>query len=415
MDCIALHLLDYIESGYSIAEALDEFLDERRHPWWLTHALPSHHGPLAGWGHPIMGHLYVHGHGADPEDFADFADFGGEFDGGDGGGDGGMGESFVFEAKKKPKIITKTTGTLSIGANYKAIKGQTGGGDRRSAKRVRRRGSTVNIGATAKSAKGQNKRVSSGFGVGKKGILTAVMHFAPHGYGGVPDYCRHSSPGCRKNCIFHSGRMGLSQGKAQVERTKRFAANPKQYVDELTADIGKLKNFSHKKGYALAVRLNGTSDLDWERIVGTNGTTPIEDHEDVMFYDYTKDHDRVHANLSGEHPANYHLTYSLKADEPESFEHADRIMKRGGNVAVPFDVDSGADLPKTWRGRKVLDGDDSDHRFHDPMGGHWIGLPVKVAKTPLSARSSASGGYVRNADHNNPEDQFVVRDFAQNP
>jgi len=58
-------------------------------------------------------------------------------------------------------------------------------------------------------------------------------------------------------------------------------------------------------------------------------------------------------------PSNYHLTFSRKEDN-ESL--CDSIIASGGNLAVVF-RDS---LPKIWKGKKVVDGDDTDLRFLDP-------------------------------------------------
>jgi len=80
---------------------------------------------------------------------------------------------------------------------------------------------------------------------------------------------------------------------------------------------------------------------------------------DVQFYDYTPDPVRMSEFLAGELPSNYHLTFSRKEDNQSI---CDSIMASGGNVAAVF-RDS---LPKIWKGKKVVDGDDTDLRFLDP-------------------------------------------------
>ena len=60
-------------------------------------------------------------------------------------------------------------------------------------------------------------------------------------------------------------------------------------------------------------------------------------------------------------PSNYHLTFSRS-------EHNDKLCKlvlaMGGNVAVVFRNQ----LPKTWQGYEVINGDENDLRFLDKQG-----------------------------------------------
>jgi len=62
--------------------------------------------------------------------------------------------------------------------------------------------------------------------------------------------------------------------------------------------------------------------------------------------------------LKGELPENYHLTFSRKEDNDGFVEN---VLGQGGNVAVVF-ADS---LPKTWKGKAVVNGDETDLRFLD--------------------------------------------------
>ena len=57
-------------------------------------------------------------------------------------------------------------------------------------------------------------------------------------------------------------------------------------------------------------------------------------------------------------PSNYHLTFS-RSESNENL--AKMILEIGGNVACVFRNE----LPKTWQGKKVIDGDKSDLRFLD--------------------------------------------------
>jgi hypothetical protein len=74
--------------------------------------------------------------------------------------------------------------------------------------------------------------------------------------------------------------------------------------------------------------------------------------------------------INGEMPKNYHLTFSLSEDNEED---ALKVLDIGGNVAVVFRDQ----IPATWRGREVINGDENDLRFLDKQGGYVVGLIEK--------------------------------------
>src|SRR5262249_14983912 len=88
-----------------------------------------------------------------------------------------------------------------------------------------------------------------------------------------------------------------------------------------------------REGLTPVVRLNGTSDLPWERISGYSGRSLMARFPSVQFYDYTKNPHRMRAFLAGELPANYHLTFSRSECNTAD---ALNMLARGGNVAVVF-------------------------------------------------------------------------------
>jgi hypothetical protein len=98
--------------------------------------------------------------------------------------------------------------------------------------------------------------------------------------------------------------------QARIAKTLRFLDDPKAFVDELSHDVARLERKAARKAAHPAVRLNGTSDLPWERLRGTDGRTLLERHATVQFYDYTKSPARMAAYAAGRLPANYHLTFS---------------------------------------------------------------------------------------------------------
>jgi len=121
-------------------------------------------------------------------------------------------------------------------------------------------------------------------------------------------------------------------------------------------------------------RLNGTSDLSWEKYeVVRNGevfTNIFAAFPDVQFYDYTKVIGRKVAGIS-----NYHLTFSM-ADG--NYLDCKRAVEEGLNIAVVFGIKKGTAMPKKFfnSNMAVFNGDDSDLRFLDPKNS-IIGLYAK--------------------------------------
>jgi len=211
--------------------------------------------------------------------------------------------------------------------------------------------------ANAKTPKGESR-----------GVLTGILYLVPSDGSGRGNLCPFASAGCRVACLYTAGRGRMAPIAAGRKRkTDLFFDDAVAFVDMLAADIARLVKRAERKGMSPAVRLNGTSDVPWERMRGTDGQTLIERFPGVQFYDYTKRPNRV--NL----PSNYHLTFSRS----ECNDAQCRIeLSRGRNVAVVFDTPKGMALPLTWHGFRVIDGDESDLRFLDPAGV-VVGLRAK--------------------------------------
>ena len=126
-----------------------------------------------------------------------------------------------------------------------------------------------------------------------------------------------------------------------------------QLVKEITNAI----KLAIKKSQTPCFRLNLTSDLAWES-QKFNGVKLMEIFPDVQFYDYTKSFKRMEKYLNGKFPKNYHLTFSRSESNAEETK---KVLRLGGNVACVFRNE----LPKTWQGYEVINGDETDLRFLD--------------------------------------------------
>ena len=192
----------------------------------------------------------------------------------------------------------------------------------------------------------------------KFGYITGISYLAPSDESGVANTCADATSGCRAACLFTAGRGAMSNVKsARVNKTLAFFRNKNVWMKQLAVEVSKLVKKAAKENKVPCVRLNGTSDLPWER-VKIDDKNIMEHFPSVRFYDYTKSFARIMDFLAGNLPPNYHLTFSRSETNDVQVE---TVLKAGGNVAVVFR----GELPETYKGVKVINGDESDLRFID--------------------------------------------------
>lgn len=190
-----------------------------------------------------------------------------------------------------------------------------------------------------------------------QGYLTGILYLVPSDGSGLGNLCPNASAGCRAACLYTAGRgimKPIQDGR--LRKTRLFFEGSARFVDMLADDVARLVRRAAKRDMRPAVRLNGTSDIPWERMRGSDGRTLMERFPDVQFYDYTKRPNRAAVW------SNYHLTFSRSECNDAQ---AMRELDSGRNVAVVFDTPKGKPLPLFWRGYRVVDGDVSDLRFLD--------------------------------------------------
>jgi hypothetical protein len=209
----------------------------------------------------------------------------------------------------------------------------------------------------------------------KKGYITYILHLAPADVAGVGNMCPKATPGCKWACLNLSGHGGMinkdtgtnAVQEARKRKTRWFAQDKAGFIAQLKLDIAKAVKQAERKGMIPVFRLNGTSDLSWEKY------DVIQSFPNVQFYDYTKIPNRKVGHLP-----NYHLTFS-QADGNDA--DVAKAMANDMNVAVVFRKT----LPQEYKGRIVVDGDDSDLRFLDAENV-IVGLKAKG-----KARKDTSG------------------------
>lgn len=186
---------------------------------------------------------------------------------------------------------------------------------------------------------------------------------------------------CAQICIDTTGRMPMVRA-AREYRSNLFYDNRAEFGAKLIAETQDNIRRNDKKGLRTAQRLNGTTDYAWEHI-RFDGQSMPERFQDVQFYDYTKSVKRARQHASGKMPSNYHLTFSRSELTPNHI--VAELSDSGQNVAVVFD-----EIPDTWLGLPVINGDEHDLRFLDGVGV-IVGLKAKGPK----AKKDTTGFVVR--------------------
>jgi hypothetical protein len=161
-------------------------------------------------------------------------------------------------------------------------------------------------------------------------------------------------------------------------------------MQQLTEEITKLVKRSARLGLHPAVRLNGTSDILWEKQPAMGLTEGLynnimEVFPEVQFYDYTK----IAARMDRPRPKNYYLCLSY-SEATKAYQKACTIQFLRGASMVHVVRDEAAKAiyfngtlygPET----PIVDGDIHDLRFLDPPGA------VVVLKAKGAAKKETNG------------------------
>lgn len=186
--------------------------------------------------------------------------------------------------------------------------------------------------------------------------------------------CPKASEGCLAACLNTAGRGSFSNvQQSRLNKTIEFIRDRRAFLSQCAQEINK----EAKKVDELAVRMNGTSDVKLvEMMIAEN-----EIAKNVVFYDYTKIQQKAGRRVlpSGH---TYVVTFSRsETNERDVLE----VLTSGGIVAVVFN-----ELPDTYHGFPVVDGDKSDDQMLDLPGGTVLGLKAKG-----KARKDTSGFVVK--------------------
>lgn len=201
----------------------------------------------------------------------------------------------------------------------------------------------------------------------KFGYEGVIHHMHPN-----KEVCVWSTPGCRVACLNTSGRGQMwNVQEARKRKTLLWLKNRSDYLTKMRRELMNLDTRAEMKGLWPVARLNGTSDIPWEKYIKLEDEFP-----DIQFYDYTKSERRIWAwvgtvLLNGVQvstfPVNYDLTYSYHEQTAPGL--VEKFTNRGANVAVVFRNE----IPATFQGIDVISGMEHDFRFRDKRG-YVVGL-----------------------------------------
>lgn len=245
----------------------------------------------------------------------------------------------------------------------------------------------------------------------KSKVQTYILHLSPADTSGI-NVCPGAG-NCKKVCLHYAGNPVYMNNKAtaRIRRTLAYAADPKRFVRLILCAI--LSKLAKNSGEPIAIRLNGTSDIQWENVdfaitpdfaqfcrvkfgailpLGTRNIFEVFNFmrdntgENVTFYDYTK----IRRNWAECKRLGYHLTFSFDGwDNQNNVKLCRQALRHGVNVAAAFNIKRSDVLPlyvsasrfdSAWYGRvfNVVDGDLTDYRPGDGYNGQIIGLRFKL-------------------------------------
>jgi hypothetical protein len=202
----------------------------------------------------------------------------------------------------------------------------------------------------------------------KNNLETFILYMAPANTVEGLNLCPFASTGCKAACLYSAGRGRFSNVQlSRINKSKFWGYNRADFYIQLANELLKIHDKAIKQHKKIAIRLNGTSDVDHLDLLRRySGIDFLETfYDNLLFYDYTKNFNHVKKYLGS--------TYKITFSRSETNENdAYLTLKNGGNIAVVF----AGELPQFWKGYPVINGDETDLRYFDPENV-VIGLKAK--------------------------------------
>jgi hypothetical protein len=191
----------------------------------------------------------------------------------------------------------------------------------------------------------------------KNETKTYILNLAPFNLNSFGiSVCPNASEGCIASCLFSAGRGAFSNVyQSRIRKTDFYLSDKVGFCTMLWNELSDISRKAVKGNYNVAIRLNGTSDLDFFGIVKNRIGKDLFSLTNLVFYDYTKLNGKVLKYQEQRNSGQYYLTFSRSEN---NWADCLTALNMGVNVAVVFGSD--ALKPNTFEGFPVVDGDLSD-------------------------------------------------------
>lgn len=237
-----------------------------------------------------------------------------------------------------------------------------------------------------------------------RGYLTGILYMlshtdGPESIGQKGTLCPNAvNAGCSMACLVSAGRGSFNSViEGRRKRAVSFLTSRDAFMVALWHDVVSLSKKAKKAMLVPCVRLNGTSDIDYTKIIFTapdGKTANIFNHfPDIQFYDYSKN---VHYKLDTL-PGNYSVTVSYSE---YNMQYADRAYKQAVKYNTGLAVVFSKSLPQYYKGLPVINADNDDLRFDDKRKYNIHGAYIAGLKAKGKARKDTSGFVVDNVNSN---------------
>jgi hypothetical protein len=181
-----------------------------------------------------------------------------------------------------------------------------------------------------------------------------VQYLSAADSSGVANLCARLTKECKRGCLGKtSGRLKFdAPQRAMAIRTRLLVEQPAAYTIVMLAELERHAERVGACGKKLVVRFNGTSDLAIESLPWF--TDAMRTVGAAVLFDYTKYNTTDRPDVEG-----YYLARSATERTTPEDLHA--------GMVVIVDTKRGQELPATWHGFPVIDGDleFGDHRHRD--------------------------------------------------
>lgn len=205
----------------------------------------------------------------------------------------------------------------------------------------------VNVNSSTKIKKGE-----------KINLETAILYLKPAASISAITLCAASELfGCEDDCLESSGQLGMTTAdNAKIKRTIIYVLRKFEFLVELEKEIKRKAKLALKHDADFAVRLNGTSDIDFSRFIGAM--------PEIQFYDYTK----IYRQIKKNDLPNYDLTFSGSANNDKTLRITARAIANNLRTVLAIntaETKGEYKLPNNLGLIPLINMDETDARFYD--------------------------------------------------